>query len=171
MRKGLIRLSNRPPGTRYEFEAREIVDGGFLELVRYGVRRADDPLIVDTLKVVDAVLKRDLPQGPGWLRYNWDGYGQRADGLGYEGWGQGRVWPLLTGERAHYELAAGNGVIPLIETYEKFADGRPDASGASVGRSGHSGTQYAAGAASGFGSAAGVGACGVFKASAFGRRW
>jgi len=117
----VLRLSNRPPGTRYEFEAREIVDGGFLELVRYGVRRADDPLIVDSLKVVDAVLKRDLPQGPGWLRYNWDGYGQRPDGLGYEGWGQGRVWPLLTGERAHYELAAGNGVVPLIETFEKFA--------------------------------------------------
>jgi len=119
--KQVIRLSNRPPGTRYEFEPREIVDGGFLELVRYGVRRADDPMIVDTLKVVDAVLKRDLPQGPGWLRYNWDGYGQRADGLGYEGWGQGRVWPLLTGERAHYELAAGNCVTPLIETFEKFA--------------------------------------------------
>ena len=118
-----IRLSNRPPGARYEFEPREIVDAGFLELVRYGVRRADDPLIVDSLRVVDAVLKRDLPQGPGWLRYNWDGYGQRADGLGYEGWGQGRVWPLLTGERAHYELAAGNGVKPLIETYEKFATG------------------------------------------------
>ena len=95
---------------------------GFLELVRYGVRRADDPLMVDSLKVVDAVLKRDLPQGPGWLRYNWDGYGQRPDGWAYEGWGQGRVWPLLTGERAHYELAAGNGVIPLIETYEQFAD-------------------------------------------------
>ena len=118
-----IRLSNRPPGTRYEFEPREIVDAGFLELVRYGVRRPDDRLIVDTLKVVDAVLKRDLPQGPGWLRYNWDGYGQRSDGLGYEGWGQGRVWPLLTGERAHYELAAGNGVIALIEAFEKFATG------------------------------------------------
>ena len=43
---------------------------GFLELVRYGVRRADDPLIVDSLKVVDAVLKTRLPQGPGWRRYN-----------------------------------------------------------------------------------------------------
>ena len=43
---------------------------GFLELVRYGVRRADDPLIIDSLKVVDAVLKTDLPQGPGWHRYN-----------------------------------------------------------------------------------------------------
>ena len=117
----IIRLNNRPPGTRVEFEAREIVDAGFLELVRYGVRRADNPLIVDSLKVVDAVLKRDLPQGPGWLRYNYDGYGQRADGGPYEGWGQGRVWPLLTGERAHYELAAGNGVEPLIRTYERFA--------------------------------------------------
>ncbi len=116
-----IRLNNRPPGTRYEFEAREIVDAGFLELVRYGVRCASDPLIVDSLAVVDAVLKRRLPQGPGWLRYNWDGYGQRPDGGPYQGWGQGRVWPLLTGERAHYELAAGKDVSSLIETYERFA--------------------------------------------------
>ena len=76
----MIHINNRPPGTRTEFEAREIIDAGFLELVRYGVRRADDPLMVDSLKVVDAVLKRGLPQGPGWLRYNWDGYGQRPDG-------------------------------------------------------------------------------------------
>ena len=119
--KEIIHLNNRPPGTRYEFEAREIIDAGFLELVRYGVRRADDPLMIDSLKVVDAVLKRGLPQGPGWLRYNWDGYGQRPDGGPFLGWGQGRVWPLLTGERAHYELAAGNDISPLIKTYERFA--------------------------------------------------
>jgi len=119
--KEVIRLQNRPPGTRSEFEAREIIDAGFLELVRYGVRRADDELIVDSLQVVDAVLKRDLPQGPGWLRYNGDGYGQRPDGGPFEGWGQGRVWPLLTGERAHYELAAGKEIGPLIRTYEQFA--------------------------------------------------
>jgi glucoamylase len=116
-----IHLNNRPPGTRYEFEAREIIDAGFLELVRYGIRRADDPLIIDSLKVVDAVLKRGLPQGPGWLRYNWDGYGNRPDGGPFQGWGQGRVWPLLTGERAHYEMAAGNDIRSLIETYERFA--------------------------------------------------
>ncbi len=116
-----IHLSNRPPNTRYEFEAREIVDAGFLELVRYGIRSADDPLMVDSLKVVDAVLKRDLPQGVGWLRYNWDGYGQRADGGPYKGTGQGRVWPLLTGERAHYELAAGHDITALIKTYEGYA--------------------------------------------------
>jgi glucoamylase len=116
-----IRLSNQKPGSRYEFEAREIIDAGFLELVRYGVRPADDPLIVDSLKVVDAVLKRDLPQGPGWLRYNYDGYGQRPDGGPYLGWGQGRVWPLLGGERAHYELAAGRDISSLISAYENFA--------------------------------------------------
>ncbi|MGB6687784.1 MAG: glycoside hydrolase family 15 protein [Terracidiphilus sp.] len=116
-----IRISNRPPGSRYEFEAREIIDCGFLELVRYGVRRADDPLIADSLKVVDKVLKRDLPQGPSWLRYNNDGYGQRPDCGPFQGWGQGRPWPLLTGERAHYELAAGNDISSLIKTYESFA--------------------------------------------------
>jgi glucoamylase len=117
----MLHLANRPPGTRNTFEAREIIDAGFLELVRYGVRPADDPLIVDSVKVVDFVLKRDLPQGPGWLRYNWDGYGETAEGAPFQGWGQGRVWPLLTGERAHYELAAGNGYEALIRTYEAFA--------------------------------------------------
>jgi glucoamylase len=119
--KEVVRLANRPPGTQVEFEAREIIDAGFLELVRYGVRRADDPLIVDSLRVVDKVLKRDFQDGPGWLRYNGDGYGQRADGGPYQGWGQGRVWPLLTGERAHYELAAGHDIGALIESYEKFS--------------------------------------------------
>jgi glucoamylase len=119
--KEILHLANRPPGTRTEFEAREIIDAGFLELVRYGVRRADDPLIADSLKVVDAILKRDLPQGPAWLRYNNDGYGDKPGGGPFQGWGQGRPWPLLTGERAHYELAAGNGYEALVRTYEAFA--------------------------------------------------
>jgi glucoamylase len=117
----MIHIQNRPPGMQTDFEAREIIDAGFLELVRYGVRKADDPLVVDSLKVVDAVLKCELPQGQGWLRYNNDGYGQRPDGGPFEGWGQGRVWPLLTGERAHLELAAGNDISQLIKTYEGFA--------------------------------------------------
>jgi glucoamylase len=85
------------------------------------VRPANDPLIVDSLKVVDAVLKRDTPKGPCWRRYNHDGYGQTKQGGPYLGWGQGRVWPLLTGERAHYELAAGRDIKPLITTIEQFA--------------------------------------------------
>ncbi|HEY0264776.1 MAG TPA: glycoside hydrolase family 15 protein [Granulicella sp.] len=118
---GHIRLNNREPGERNLFEAREIVDAGFLELVRYGIRRPDDPLVVDSLKVVDAVLKYETPYGACWRRYNHDGYGQRKDGGPFEGWGQGRAWPLLGGERAHYELAAGRDIEPMIRTYEQFA--------------------------------------------------
>ena len=118
---GSIRIGNRGPGEKDVFEAREIIDAGFLELVRYGIRRADDPLIVDSLKVVDHTLKIDTPNGVCWRRYNHDGYGQRKDGGPYEGWGQGRAWPLLTGERAHFELAAGNDISPLVSAIEHFS--------------------------------------------------
>jgi glucoamylase len=103
------------------FEAREVIDAGFLELVRYGIRRADDPLIVDSLKVVDHCLKIDTPLGACWRRYNHDGYGQRKDGGPYDGAGQGRAWPILTGERGHYELAAGKDFAPHISAIEKFS--------------------------------------------------
>ena len=103
------------------FPAKEIVDGGFLELVRYGIRKADDPLIVDSLRVLDAVLKVDTPDGPCWRRYNHDGYGQREDGGPFVGYGKGRAWPLLTGERGHYELAAGRPPGPYLRAMEGFA--------------------------------------------------
>ncbi len=118
---GEIHLANRGPGEQYAFEARAVIDGGFLELVRYGVRRADDPLIVSSLQVVDKILKIDTPYGPCWRRYNHDGYGQRKDGGPYIGYGQGRAWPILTGERAHYELAAGHDLKPLLRAMERFS--------------------------------------------------
>ena len=102
--------------------ARNIVGGDFLQLVRLGVRAADDPLMLDSLAVIDQVLKRDLPQGPSWRRYNQDGYGEKADGSAFDGTGEGRCWPILTGERAHYELAAGRDPLPFIEAMEKFAN-------------------------------------------------
>ena len=103
------------------FDASDIVDAGFLELVRYGIYSADDPLIVDSLKVVDKVLKVNTLNGPCWRRYNHDGYGQRADGGPFTQSGQGRAWPLLTGERAHRELAAGKDVGKLVQAMENFA--------------------------------------------------
>ena len=121
LKPGYIHIANREAGEVADFDAREVIDGGFLELVRYGIRRADDPLIVDSLKVVDATLKYETPYGPCWRRYNHDGYGQKKDGGPYDGSGQGRAWPLLGGERAHYELAAGHDVKPLISTYERFS--------------------------------------------------
>ena len=102
--------------------ARNIVGGDFLDLVRLGVRAADDPLIVDSVAVIDQVLKRALPQGPCWRRYNHDGYGQKDDGKAFDGTGVGRSWPILTGERGHYELAVGRDPMPFIEALEKFAN-------------------------------------------------
>src|SRR6185436_18927666 len=78
-----------------------------LALVRFGLRAADDPRIRNTVKVIDALLKVELPAGPCWRRYTGDGYGEHEDGRAFDGTGIGRPWPLLTGERAHYELAAG----------------------------------------------------------------
>jgi glucoamylase len=118
---GMLHLSNREPGEKDMFEAREVIDPGFLELVRYGIRRSDDPLIINSLKVVDSILKIDTPYGPCWRRYNHDGYGQRKDGGPYLGWGQGRAWPILTGERAHYELDAGRDPKPFITAMEGFS--------------------------------------------------
>ncbi len=75
--------------SRTKYPANQIVDAGFLELVRFGIRKPGDPLIEDSLKVVDAVLKVDTPYGPCWKRYNHDGYGQRDDGTLVRGLGRG----------------------------------------------------------------------------------
>jgi len=102
--------------------ARNVVGGDFLHLVRLGIVAANDPIVRDSIEVIDRVLKYDLPQGPGWRRYNHDGYGQKDDGSAFDGTGVGRCWPILTGERAHYELAAGCEPKPFIATIENFAN-------------------------------------------------
>ena len=102
--------------------ARNIVGGDFLHLVRLGIRAASDPLVLDSIAVIDRVLKVDLPKGPSWRRYNHDGYGQKEDGGAFDGTGIGRAWPILTGERGHYELAAGGDPKPYVATLEGFAN-------------------------------------------------
>jgi glucoamylase len=118
---GYIHINNREPGEKCDFEARQVIDAGFLELVRYGIRRADDPLIIDSLKVVDYCLKIETPFGDCWRRYNHDGYGEKKDGDAYNGSGQGRAWPILTGERGHYELCAGHDYTAHIKAIEQFS--------------------------------------------------
>ena len=118
---GIVTMANTEPGKPCQFPAKDVVDAGFLELVRYGIRRAGTPLMEDSLRVVDAVLRVETPAGPCWRRYNNDGYGQRSDGGAFTEWGQGRAWPLLTGERGHYELAAGRDAQPYVKAMEGFA--------------------------------------------------
>ena len=93
----------------------------FLQLVRFGLRRADDPLILGSLKLADALLRTDTPTGPVWHRYLGDGYGEHADGRAFDGTGIGRGWPLLTGERGHYEIEAGNDPLPYLAAMAAMA--------------------------------------------------
>lgn len=117
----VLRIANRAPGEPNEFPARDVVDGGFLELVRHGIRAPDHPVVLNTLKVIDEVLQVETPAGPAWHRYNHDGYGQQRDGGPFTSYGVGRVWPLLTGERGHYEVAAGRKPEAYLRTMERLA--------------------------------------------------
>jgi len=104
--------------------ASHLISPDALALVRFGLRAAEDPRIRNTAKVIDALLKVETPKGSTWHRYNDDGYGEHEDGSPFDGTGIGRGWPLLTGERAHFELAAGREEIAkkLLSAMESFAN-------------------------------------------------
>lgn len=103
---GFVPIKNRSPGEA-DAPAEQLLSPDALALVRFGLRAPQDPRIRNTVKALDAELKVETPVGPTWHRYNGDGYGEHADGSPFNGEGIGRGWPLLTGERAHYELALG----------------------------------------------------------------
>jgi glucoamylase len=108
------------------YDEREIVDAGFLELVRLGIRRAQHPLILKSIAVVDKLIKVKTPSGAAWYRYNHDAYGERADGGRYDARaGKGRLWTLLTGERGEYELARGHRELARerLDAMMNFANG------------------------------------------------
>lgn len=120
---GFVTIKNRPPGNDVE-ETVHIISPDALALVRFGLRDANDPRIVNTVKAIDTLLKVDTGNGPAWHRYNDDGYGEHEDGSAFDGTGIGRAWPLLTGERAHFEIAAGRteNAKNLLNTLETFAN-------------------------------------------------
>jgi glucoamylase len=121
-KNGFVPIKNRPPG-HSSAPASLMVSPDALALVRFGLRAADDPRIVNTIRVIDHRLRVETPHGPSWHRYNGDGYGEHKDGRPFDGTGIGRAWPLLTGERGHYELAAGHAHIAesLAATMQAFA--------------------------------------------------
>lgn len=123
--QGFVPIKNRPPEENME-RAFHIISPDSLALVRFGLRAPDDPRILNTIRVIDALLKVQLPQGPCWYRYNGDGYGEHQDGSPFNGTGIGRPWPLLAGERAHYELAAGRPKVAeaLLSVMEASAAGQ-----------------------------------------------
>jgi glucoamylase len=110
-------------------DEREVVDPSFLDLVRLGVKRADDPVILNSLTVVDQQLSYDTANGRFWHRASFDGYGEKRDGSQWEVTAagsditQGRGWPLLGGERGEYALTAGDGTAAqeLLDTMGRAA--------------------------------------------------
>ncbi|QFU81685.1 glycoside hydrolase family 15 protein [Natronorubrum aibiense] len=123
-------LANNGP----TLDERAIIDAGFLELVRLGIRDPHEEIIENSVAVVDETIRVETPYGPAWYRYNGDGYGEVGEDEPDEGgpWtlearGSGRLWPIFTGERAEYELLAGTEDGPLapdalLETMCGFAN-------------------------------------------------
>jgi glucoamylase len=109
-------------------DQRRVLDPSFLELVRLGVLSPHDPAIVNTVRLVDAKLGYHTANGPFWHRASFDGYGEKDDGSQWEptptgsGITHGRGWPLLTGERGEYRLAAGTGAALMLATMARSAD-------------------------------------------------
>ncbi|MGH7330661.1 MAG: glycoside hydrolase family 15 protein, partial [Polyangiaceae bacterium] len=95
-----------------------------LALVRAGLRSADDPRILDSVRAIDAVLRVETPNGPVWHRYPHDRYGEEDDGAApHDGKGVGRGWPLLTGERGHYAFARKEDAMPYAMAMANVAGG------------------------------------------------
>jgi glucoamylase len=136
--------STYPLGDNFprEVDEREVVDQSFLGLVLFGVKPHDDPTVLNSLAVGDEVLRVVTPHGPVWYRFTHDGYGEQANGGDWDIFPTaerqtfGRLWPILTGERAEYELIAGGDATPYLRTIagtandglmlpEQVWDGRP----------------------------------------------
>ncbi len=162
--------ANPNDGSTYEIgdnfprpvDEREIVDQSFLGLVLFGAKRADDPTVLNSLEVGDEVLAERTPGGTIWHRFTFDGYGETRTGADWnifetaERQTLGRLWPLLSGERAEYELLAGGDAAPYLNTIaatandglmlpEQVWDGRPPTGepGAGLGEGTRSATPFA----------------------------
>ncbi len=106
-------LANNGP----TLDEREIIDAGFLELVRLGIKPATDATVRNSVTEVDDTIRVDVDPAAAFYRYNGDGYGERSTGdpgapWSVENHGNGRLWPLLTGERGEYELRLDNPALP-----------------------------------------------------------
>lgn len=105
-----------------KWDERNVVDQGFTELVRLGIRPANDPIIENSLKVIDATIRVETPNGPDFYRYSHDGYGETFWGGPWRGEGIGRVWPIFAGERGEYEIALGKDPTPYLDAMLHFAN-------------------------------------------------
>jgi glucoamylase len=115
------------------FFAHDIVDFGFLDLVRLGVRLPDESTISTSLSPSalafdgNSTVQVALPNGDIYFhRYVHDNYGESNTDCG--GWPAGgsnrfgRLWPVLSGERGEYELANGRSATPYLQSMADAAN-------------------------------------------------
>ncbi|MHB1861450.1 MAG: glycoside hydrolase family 15 protein [Gemmatimonadaceae bacterium] len=123
--------NNEDPNDGYQLDVhngggvhdeRDVVDQGFIELVRLGIRPANNPIIENSLKIIDQTIRVQTPNGPDFYRYNHDGYGETYFGGPWLGEGVGRLWPIFAGERGEYEIALGADPTPYLQAMLRFAN-------------------------------------------------
>ncbi|HEX3784938.1 MAG TPA: glucodextranase DOMON-like domain-containing protein [Pseudonocardiaceae bacterium] len=124
-------------------DQRQVIDGGFQELVRLGELSPTDPDVQSSLSVLDKQISVSTPSGVGYYRYGNSAAEGSADGYGDcyqpsqssctnsgQPWpttdtGTGHLWPVLSGERAESDLATGNktGASALLKAMTQFSSG------------------------------------------------
>ncbi len=124
-------------------DQRSVIDGGFQELVRLGELPVSDPDVQASLGVLDKQISVSTPSGTGYYRYGTSAADGSADGYGdcYQPsqtscttpgapWpptdtGTGHLWPVLSGERAESDIAAGQSppAAALLNAMLNFSSG------------------------------------------------
>ncbi|HEY8045341.1 MAG TPA: glucodextranase DOMON-like domain-containing protein [Streptosporangiaceae bacterium] len=124
-------------------DQRSVIDGGFQELVRLGELPISDPDVQASLGVLDQQISVSTPSGTGYYRYGTSAAHGSADGYGdcYQPsqtscttagapWpptdtGTGHLWPVLSGERAESDVAAGqnSGAASLLNAMLSMSSG------------------------------------------------
>lgn len=115
--RGRVQVANRGGET---VAASALVGLDFFYLARLGLRCPEDPRLVSTRVIADALLRVETPNGPAYHLYEQDCYGEHADGSPFDGSGIGRAWPLLTGERGHGALLEGDDPQPYLEAMTRM---------------------------------------------------
>jgi glucoamylase len=115
-------------GRQSSIDQRRVLDAGFLELVRLGIKKADNHVVRESLPVINRHLRVMTPNGPFWHRYTSDGYGETHKGGEWDVSDPntfetvGRAWPIFTGERGEYKLAAGRKAMWALRTMARAAN-------------------------------------------------
>ncbi len=115
--RGRIDVGKQRPN---DVKPKSLVGMEYLYLPRLGLRHANDFRIQNTLKVSEAVLRVETPSGVAYHRYDDDAYGEHDDGRPFDGNGIGRAWPLLAGERGHFDVLLGQDPLPYLETMARM---------------------------------------------------